>query len=108
MKHTKNNEGELSEDFGIKISWVKDPATGHLDRTLFTTFDIATHPILSATQPLPKRLCDVLDQGAMSLEGISAILPDKAQETIRTTLYQHKDKFVKVGDKWGRVTGVTA
>jgi len=108
MKHTKNNEGKLTEDFGIKITWVEDPATGHLDRTLFTTFDIATHPILSATQVLWKRLWDVLDQGPLSLDELCKILPDKTEGTIKATLYQNRDKFVKVGEKWGRLTGVTA
>jgi len=103
MKHTKNNEGPLSEDFGIKITWVNDPATGHLDRTVFSTFEVADHPVLSATQPLHKRLWDILEGGAMTVKELAALLPDKTEATIKTTLNRHKDLFVHLADdRWGR------
>ena len=103
MKHTKNNEGPLSPDFGIKITWVNDPATGHLDKTVFSTFSVEDHPVLSTTQPLHKRLWDILEGGSMTTKELAELIPDKGEATIRTTLNRYKDQFVKLdGDRWGR------
>jgi len=103
MKHTKNNEGPLSPDFGIKITWVTDKDTGHLDKTVFSTFNVEDHPVLSTAQPTWKRIWDILEGGALTVKEIAEIMPDKTEANIRAVLSQYKDKFVKLdGDRWGR------
>lgn len=100
--HRKNNEGPLSEEFGIRITWEND-INGHLDRVLFTSYDVATHPVMSATQPIWKRMLDALEGRPLTVKQLAELLPDKSQPSIRATLNQNKDRFVKVeGDRWAR------
>ena len=103
MKHCKNNEGPLSPDFGIKITWVTDKDTGHLDKTVFSTFNVEDHPVLSTAQPTWKRIWDILEGGAITTKELAELLPDKTEANVRAVLSQYKDKFVKLdGDRWGR------
>ena len=101
--HRKNNEGPLSEEFGIRITWESD-ANGHLDRVTFRSYDVTQHPVLSATQPVWKRIWDATEGGAITLKELAELMPDKSEGTIRATLYQNRDKFIKLdGDQWGRL-----
>jgi len=103
LNHTKNNEGRLWEPFGIKIEWVDNEQTGHLDRTLFTTFEVEGHPVHSTRQPMWKRICGCVDEGPLTTKELAALL-DTTDGNIRSVLNQNKDKFVKLdGDRWGRL-----
>jgi len=108
LRHWKNNEGPLAEAQGIKIAWVNDQ-NGHLDRVIFTSLEVDKHPIASTSLPLWRRLSDALGGEAMTLTELCELMPDKTEGTIRATLYQYKDKFVRVGsDRWGRLAAERA
>lgn len=100
--HRKNNEGPLADEFGIRITWENDQ-NGHLDRVTLKAYDVGEHPVLSATQPIWKRVWDALEGGTLTLPELVELMPDKAEATIRATLYRDKGRFVRVsGDQWGR------
>jgi len=102
LNHTKNNEGRLWEPFGIKIEWVDNEQTGHLDRTLFTTFEVADHPVHSAKQAMWKRVWGILEGGPLTVKEMAEML-DATTDTIRATLNRYKERFVKLdGDRWAR------
>jgi len=103
--HRKSNEGPLAAPFGIRITWEMSETTGHLDRVLFTTFEVGDHPVHSAAQPLWKRIWDCLEEGLLTVKELAELLPDKSEDVIRSTLNRYKDKFVNVkldGDRWAR------
>jgi len=104
LKHWKNNEGPLSPDFGIKITWENNEDTGHLDKTLFTTFEVEDHPVHSARQTVWKRIWDCLEEGPLTTKEMVKAMPDKTEANLRAVLSQYKSKFVKLdGDRWGKL-----
>jgi hypothetical protein len=105
LMHRKNNEGPLGEAFGIRIAFLNDDQ-GHLDQVKFTAFEVSEHPIMSATQPVWKRIWDAVDGGGLTLGELCELMPDKTEGTIKATLYQNKDRFTKRnGDQWWRQAG---
>jgi len=110
LSHRKNNEGPLSEPFGIRLSFVPHPETGYLDKVTFTSFVVADHPALSKTLATWKRLFTILEEfGPLTVREIQEEhLTDKTEGGIRATLNQHKNKFQKgEGDQWD-IIGRTA
>lgn len=102
MSHRKYNEGELSEDFGIRMTFVSDQATGHLDRVAFTSFVVEEHPTASQGQAIWKRIWDCLTE-PRTLGEIHELMPDAGEATLKAMVYRHKDKFARRGDLWARL-----
>jgi len=100
--HRKNSEGPLHEESGIRITWEND-ANGHLDKVLFTSYDVAAHPVMSATQPIWKRVWDALEGGPLTVKELAELIHDKSESTIRATLNQSQNRFLKLeGNRWAR------
>jgi hypothetical protein len=104
LKHRKNNEGPLGEDFGIRISFVPHEETGHLDRVTFTHFEVSEHPTMSQTLPVWKRAWECLTT-PRTLEEINEFMPDVGEKTLKAMMYRYKDRFTRMGDHWSRLAG---
>ena len=100
--HSKNNEGRLLDQIGIRINFIYD-SYGVLGKVTFTPLDIATHPVFGAARKLEERLVTALEGGPMTTRDLAELLPDKTEATIRATLNRYKDRFVKLldTDEWG-------
>lgn len=102
MSHRKYNEGEQAEDFGIRLTFINDPTTGHLDRVTFGSFVVADHPTAATGQSIWKRLWDNLAE-PQTLAELHEIMPDVGEASLKAILNKHKDKFAKHGDYWTKL-----
>jgi len=100
LYHRKSNNGRLWKPMGYEFRF--DTEATFIRRT-----DIMDVRELAEGVSLADQIAAVLRHEAQSVFALAeellpaASTPEKAQATIRTTLNRYKDRFVRVGEKWG-------
>lgn len=99
LVHRKFNAGKLHKTIGIRITFINEG--DELKGVEFTSCDIADNPTLSKVLPLYIRIKQLLlDEGDMTVTEIATVLETEGMK-IRARLNEHKNLFIKLGDKWG-------
>jgi len=93
MYHRKSNNGKLWRPFGFQVTFGDDAIT-------FKRSDVMGTPELAEGMPLADQLAGVLRGGAQTVAMLAETL-DRPEPSLRTMLNRYKDRFVRVGDKWG-------
>lgn len=99
LYHRKHNEGRLLKPIGIRVQF-EYGSSETLEKVIFGGCDIRDIPELSKGLSLKEQIVGFLKSGALSIEELAEEL-DTSQASVKTTLYRHKDVFVRVDKKWG-------
>lgn len=94
--HRKSNPGKIQKPLGFHFSFFEDGLI--INRT-----DIAEIPEFAEQLPVRMRLEQSLRGGSLTIKELGDELGIK-QDTIRKTLNRFRQRFTRVGDKWGLLT----
>lgn len=95
--HCKVNYSRLLQPVGFRFTF------GPGETIDVMPLDPKGHPHLTERLPLSIRLMAALNRGPKAVEELAEELEVKV-DTLKRTLNRHKQRFIKVGEKWGLAT----
>ena len=97
--HRKVNDAPLCVPMGLKVQFFM---SGDITTQVsFSKQDVSSVPDVAEGFSIRQRIKTLLlDSGAMTKEDIARAL-DVSEASVKTKLYQGKDDFVRMGNKWG-------
>lgn len=94
LRHVKANDGTLQRPTGVRLDFLPDMVTFHLE-------DAADVPEFASEVPIRERLRAALQHGKRTVKELADEL-DVKEDSVRLTLNRGRDKdFVRVEDGWG-------